>query len=65
MSTDDTEKPKQHHVEKPAKVTDDSFNGADCGQYRWSQSESEIDLTVPVKVKKGKEVKVEVKKKRY
>lgn len=63
MSTEDNEKPKQNLIEKVEKVEDDSFNGADCGQYRWSQSETEIDLTVPVKVKKGKEVKVEVRRK--
>ena len=42
----------------------DSFNGAVCDKYRWSQTEADIDISIPVAsdIIKGSQVKVDVMK---
>uniref|UniRef100_A0A1B6JCZ9 CS domain-containing protein n=1 Tax=Homalodisca liturata TaxID=320908 RepID=A0A1B6JCZ9_9HEMI len=50
---------KQDSVED---LTSDTYNGTDCGAYRWSQTSTEVDIKVPVasSVIKSSDVKVDI-----
>uniref|UniRef100_A0A1B6FME9 CS domain-containing protein n=1 Tax=Cuerna arida TaxID=1464854 RepID=A0A1B6FME9_9HEMI len=56
--------PTEHIQEKQNSedLTSDTYNGADCGAYRWSQTSTEVDIKVPVasSVTKSSDVKVDI-----
>ncbi|GFR93941.1 NudC domain-containing protein 3-like [Elysia marginata] len=63
---EDKEDPEQARLRRELQANPLTYNGADCGNYLWSQSiaETDIRVRVPQSIVKGKQVQVDIRKKK-